>query len=67
MNKSIIRYILGHVLLLSAAMLLLPAFTGIIYLETEAIAYFVVAALCFILGKLITHKRPDSTTFYLKE
>ena len=67
MNKSIIRYILGHVLLLSAAMLLLPAFTGIIYLESEAIAYFVVAALCFILGKLSTHKKPESTTFYLKE
>ena len=67
MNKSIIRYILGHVFLLSAAMLLLPAFTGIIYFEVEAGAYFAVAALCFILGKIITHKRPESTTFYLKE
>lgn len=67
MNKSIIRYILGHVFLLSAAMLLLPAFTGIIYFEVEAGAYFAVAALCFILGKIITHKKPESTTFYLKE
>ena len=67
MNKSIIRYILGHIFLLSSAMLLLPAFIGIIYLETEAVVYFIIAAVCFALGKLITHRKPSNTTFYLKE
>ena len=44
MNKSIIRYILGHVFLLTSCLMLLPALVGLIYLEHEAVAYLIVAS-----------------------
>lgn len=47
MNKSIIRYILGHVFLLTSCLMLLPALVGLIYLEHEAVAYLIVASACF--------------------
>lgn len=67
MNKSIIRYILGHVLLLTSCLMLLPALVGLIYLEHEAIAYLVVAAVCLVFGFLMTRNKPENTTLYLKE
>ena len=67
MNKSIIRYILGHVLLLTSCLMLLPALVGLIYLEHEAIAYLVVAAICLVFGFLMTRNKPENTTLYLKE
>lgn len=67
MNREIIRYILGHVLRLSAFLLLLPALTGAIYLEKEALYYLATALLCFLLGYLSIRRKPKNTTFYLKE
>ena len=67
MNKSIIRYILGHVLLLTSCLMLLPTFIGLIYFEREAFAYLIVAALCFLVGFLMTRRKPENTTLYLKE
>ena len=60
MNKSIIRYILGHVLLLTSCLMLLPALVGLIYLEHEAIAYLVVAAVCLVFGFLMTRNKPEN-------
>ena len=67
MNKSIIRYILGHVLLLTSALMLLPALVGLIYLEHEGFAYLFVAACCFVVGFFMTRSKPNNTTLYLKE
>ena len=67
MNKSIIRYILGHVLLLTSALMLLPALVGLIYLEHEGFTYLFVAACCFVAGFFMTRSKPNNTTLYLKE
>lgn len=67
MNGSIIRFILGYVLKIEAVLLLLPALTGAIYGESEGICYLLVAAGCFVLGFLMTLKKPSSNVFYLKE
>ncbi len=65
MNGSIIRFILGNVLKIEG--LLLPAIVSGIYFEHEGIYYVSVAAVCLILGFLMTRKKPKSQVFYLKE
>ena len=67
MNYSIIRYTLGCVLKLEAALLLLPSLTAAIYRETEGLYYIAVAAACALLGFIISFKKPKSNVFYLKE
>ncbi|MBP5266529.1 MAG: TrkH family potassium uptake protein [Lachnospiraceae bacterium] len=67
MNKSIVRYVLGSVLKLEGILLLLPALTGLIYLEIEGLVYLMVGALATLLGFLLTIHRPKDTVFYLKE
>ena len=67
MNISIIRYILGYVLKLEAAVLMLPALTSVFYREREGVAYIAVALLCVALGILMSARKPKSNVFYLKE
>lgn len=67
MNSSIIRYILGYVLKLESTFLLLPCITAIIYRELEGAYFLIVAVLCYLLGFLMTYRRPASNVFYLKE
>lgn len=67
MNGSIIRFILGNVLKIEGLLLFLPAIVSGIYFEHEGIYYVSVAAVCLILGFLMTRKKPKSQAFYLKE
>lgn len=67
MNSSIIRFILGYVLKTEAALLLLPCLIALIYSEKEGLWYLPVAALCLLLGLLMTRRKPVNTVFYLKE
>lgn len=67
MNSSIIRFILGSILKIEGLFLLLPALVSGIYLEHEGIYYVSVAAVCLLLGFLMTRKPPESQVFYLKE
>lgn len=67
MNSSIIRYILGQVLKLEALLLLLPCIIALIYQEIEGVYYFAVAAICILLGILMTRRKPADHVFYLKE
>lgn len=67
MNSSIIRFILGYVLKTEAALLLLPCLIALIYSEKEGIWYLPVAAVCMLLGLLMTRHKPANTVFYLKE
>lgn len=67
MNSSIIRFILGYVLKTEAVLLLLPCFIALIYSEKEGLWYLPVAALCLLLGLLMTRRKPLNSVFYLKE
>ena len=67
MNSSVIRFILGHILRTEAVLLLLPCLIALIYAEPEGIWYLPVAAACFLLGLLMTIKKPANNVFYLKE
>lgn len=67
MNKSIVRYVLGSILKIEGILLLLPAITGLIYMEREGLIYLVIGGLSSALGLLITAHRPKDMVFYLKE
>lgn len=67
MNSSIIRFILGNILKTEAVLLLLPCLVALIYTEPEGLWYLPVAVCCFILGLLMTRRKPVSNVFYLKE
>lgn len=67
MNRSVIQYILGHVLMLEGLLLAVPCLTALIYLEKEGFSYLFAAILCVAVGKLMTLNKPENTVFYLKE
>ena len=67
MNRTIIRYILGIVLKIEGVLMLLPFLVSLIYKEREGFCYLIVAALAFILGVVLTIKKPKQHVFYLKE
>ena len=67
MNKAIIRYILGWILMLEGIMLLLPCLVAVICRERCGWYFVLVAACSFFAGLLIRWKKPENTMFYLKE
>ena len=67
MNVSIIRKVIGYVLLLEAALLLFPWATGLVYHEQQGTAYLITAAVCVVIGGLLSIKKVKETVFYLKE
>ncbi len=67
MNTSIVRYILGYVLKIEAALMLPAFFVGLIYHEETAVTYLIVSFLCLLLGAIFTVSKPKSSLFYLKE
>ena len=67
MNISIIRYILGSVLKFEAALMLLPCLAAVNYRETSGFSFVITILLCLAFGFLLSHRRPSSTVFYMKE
>lgn len=67
MNYSIILYILGCVLKFESAFLLVPALVGVIYQEDAIYSYLFTAALCFVIGAILSHKKPQSKNLFIKE
>ncbi len=67
MNLSIIRRILGYVLVLESALLLAPWIISIIYHEEQGYAYIIVAGICLAVGGALAIPKPKKTVFYLKE
>lgn len=67
MNGSIIRYILGCVLKMEAALLMLPCLIALIYREQVGVWYLATAGACLVFGILMTLRKPKTYVFYLKE
>ena len=67
MNGSIIRKILGYVLILEGALLFLPCIVGLIYHESEYKTYLICAVVTLAIGALIAVKKTKNNVFYLKE
>ena len=67
MNKSIIRYILGWVMLLEGVLMGLPCLVALIYREESGLYFLPVAAFAIIGGLLLKWKKPANTVFYMRE
>ena len=55
MNSSIVRYILGHVLKIEAALMVIPVIVGVIYREKAISAFLITIALCAVCGLSLIH------------
>ena len=68
MNRKMIRYIIGSLLLIEAALLLLPAAAAAIYGEwAQCAVFFGVAAVSFGAGLFCRLRKPENTRFYATE
>ena len=67
MNTSMIRFILGSILKLEAALMLLPCIVAVIYHESCLLSFVITIALSLAAGFLLTFKKPSNNLFYLKE
>lgn len=67
MNYSIIRYIIGWILILEAAFMTLPCIVAMIYQESDGWVYVGVMFLCLALGLLLKHKTSKNKIFFARE
>lgn len=68
MNSSMIRVILGYVLKIEACLLILPCIVALIFGEKNGWMYLLVAAICMVIGLMMTMiRKPTNTAIYLKE
>ena len=67
MNKSMVRYILGLILLFEAAFMVLPAAVGLYLHDSTCIWFLISAAVTGLLGFLMRLPKPRSTAMYAKD
>ena len=67
MNFSIIIYIIGYVLKIEGILMLAPTFIDLYYGEGAYLGYGVMALAAFLIGSIISFKRPKNQVFYAKE
>jgi trk system potassium uptake protein TrkH len=67
MNYGIIFYIVGWVVKVEALFMLLPAVVSAIYGEKNTGVFFGCAVVFFVLGKILTIKKPKNNGFYARE
>ncbi len=67
MNYGVVIYILGALMKAEAVFLMFPFAVGLIYREDTAWSYLITAAVCLVLGILMSLKKPNKGGLYLKE
>lgn len=67
MNFSIIFYIIGYVLKIEGILMLIPTAVGLGYREREYLAFLLCAVATFLLGFLLTVRKPKNQIFFAKE
>ncbi|MGN0435899.1 MAG: TrkH family potassium uptake protein [Wujia sp.] len=67
MNYSLVRYILGWIMVVEAAFMILPCVIALIYGEQEGIAFLIVMLCSALLGAVIVLHKPKKMNFYMKE
>lgn len=67
MNRRMIFYTLGKMLMIEGLLMLLPCLTGMIYHEKESLAYLIIAILLCFIGKLMSLHKPQNKIIYAKE
>ncbi len=68
MNRKMIRTTIGQVMLVEAALMVLPLITATIYREFDTIIPFLIPmALLVVMGYAMSRKKPEDMTIYAKE
>lgn len=67
MNIPVVIYIAARVLEVEGVFMMLPFAVGMIYKESSAYAYLIVGVIEFMIGFLISRKKPGNSNFYAKE
>ena len=68
MNYKMIRHTIGLILMFEAGFMALPMITAIFTKEWRELLMFAIsAAICLLVGKFLSMKKPDDTTLYAKE
>ncbi len=67
MNYQMIVYILGFILRFEAGFLCLPVIVGAVYGEGDTFVYIAVAAVCFLVGFLMSHRKLTNKNLYARE
>ena len=67
MNRSMIPYILGWVLLCEGALMLLPAAVAVYYGEQAVWAFVITIVFCARTGGLLIRRKPQDRVFYLRD
>ena len=68
MNYKMIRHTIGLILMFEAGFMALPLITALFCKEWRELLMFAIsAAICLLVGKLLSLKKPQDTTLYAKE
>lgn len=67
MNKRLVLYILGWVLLIEGASMQLSTLVGLIYNESSYLHFLIIGLVLIALGGLIVIKKPQNPTMQLKD
>ncbi len=68
MNRRMVFYILGRIIMFEAALLLLPAVVALIYSESALWSFLIAAGVALVLSFLLTFSsRPSTRLIYAKE
>lgn len=66
MNRSVIRYMLAKVILLTGVCMLFPFIVSLFYKESIGFIYLACSIICLVVGQLLSYK-PSKTSFYARE
>lgn len=67
MNYSVVRYILGWVMVVEAAFMLMPCIVALIYKEAAGYSFLWVLLGSAFVGGLMVFKKPKDMNFYIRE
>lgn len=67
MNKQMIRYVLGMVLLIEGCLLLVPLVVALLYGESTWIHFLLTIGFCGALGGLLTLRKPQKRSLFPKD
>lgn len=68
MNKSIVFYLLGWIMIFVGTLMLLPFGVSLLYAERiSALSFLTTIAICLLIGISLVIKKPKNNIMYLKE
>lgn len=67
MNVKMVLYVLGYIMRLEGILLVLPVFVSIYYKEDTITSLLITILVLFVVGYMISYKKPKNTVIYAKE